>query len=932
MKKGISRFLEQERLRFYLLYTVIFCLFSVALYFPFWSAGKSFIWEKDGLEQHFNAFVYLGTWSREILKNLIFKHQLIIPMWEFGIGYGADVFTTLQYYVLGDPVALFSVITPSSYAEEMYCLLIVFRLYLSGAAFCAFCRKMGCSRAASLCGAFSYAFCCFAIFAAVRHPYFSSPMIYLPLILLGAEKILRREKPVFYIIMIFVAAISNFYFFYMLVLLTILYVAFRFFSLYREQIWKNLGSFLLKFIGYSLIGVLMACLLFFPVCMAFLSDARSSSNYTFNFFYSRSYYETFLGSFIASVSPGEWAHFGITPIAFLGVVGLFLEKGKYRWLKNLFLLLTALLLLPVGGYIFNGFGYVSNRWVFGYAFVASFMFTLAIPHLLSLSKRKKATLGIVLAAYCLLCIFLTKARKESILASCVLLVISLLIFFNVDSFPKLNWKKLKISSLRLAQATVFAFVLLGILVNGMYRYSIAEGDYISEFIDRNEVLRSLNYKGKLVDSIEDESFFRIDQPVALENYMISSHTSSTNGFWSLQNPNATMYLDLNSAYSAQNNVYKGLLSRSLLEPFASASYFVCDKGDESLVPYGYEYVSNPKGLNNKKIKLYHTDYSLPLGYTYESWLSRAEYESLSIPQRQQAMLYGAVIEEEGKEAVSHLATAQPEYRDVQLPYSVDVNDNIELSGNTVTVKKSSSKMTLHFDCPAGNELYVQFTGLQFESHSKYDFFTEEQLEEMNGYDRKAMENSLRYWEEADETTISAKCNKVTASARHYTNKNIYTHGRTDYLLNLNYSEEERSSLTITFDEPGIYTFDSLSVISQPVDMLEPCTDALKEDVLENVEISTNYITGSISLEQDKLLCLSIPYSKGWTLYVDGKETELLQTNVMYMGVPLTAGEHQIELRYTTPYLKAGLLLSGAGFAAFIVLLIVLRLRKEPKAR
>lgn len=107
----------------------------------------------------------------------------------------------------------FSVVTPSAYAEEMYCLLILFRLYLAGIAFCAFCRKMECGRAASLCGAFAYAFCSFSIYAAVRHPYFASPMIYLPLILLGAEKILRKEKPMFYVAMIFVAAISNFYFF-----------------------------------------------------------------------------------------------------------------------------------------------------------------------------------------------------------------------------------------------------------------------------------------------------------------------------------------------------------------------------------------------------------------------------------------------------------------------------------------------------------------------------------------------------------------------------------------------------------------------------------------------------------------------------------------------------------------------------------------------
>lgn len=931
------RLIKNERVRFYFLYSVIFCIFSLLLYSPFLITGKTFIWSHDGLSQHFNSFVYLGTWGRDILRNLIFEHQLVIPMWEFGIGYGADVFNTLQYYVLGDPIALFSIVTPSAHAEIVYCLLIVFRLYLSGIAFCAFCRKMGCGRMASLCGAFSYAFCCYAIYAAVRHPYFVSPMVYLPLILLGAEKILRKERPTFYVIMIFVAAVSNFYFFYILVLLTILYVAFRFFSLYREQVWKNLLVCLGKFLGYSLLGVLMACCLFLPICLTYLSDARASSDYTFDFFYSRSYYEAFLRSFTTGLSPGSWSHFGIAPVAFLGGLGLFLKKGKYGWLKCLYLLLTIFLLLPIAGYVFNGFGYVSNRWVFGYAFLGSFMFTLALPSLLSLSKKKKAALGAIAIIYCLLCLFLERSRQEATMASCVILLLSLVVFLGTDSVPNICWKNLKISSRRLTQTAVFALVLLGILFNGTFRYSMTEGNYISEFRDRNTGIDLLEHKRAAVTTlIPEDEFYRLDQTMhgttVERNFLLSLGLSSTSAYWSLQNSYVSEYLYLNSAYPNQNYIFLGLLSRSLLEPFASASYFVCDASQGAYVPYGYEYVGSKKTFEGNIVKLYHTDNALPLGYTYDSWLSREEYESLSISQRQQAMLYGAIIEKEGQPGVSHLAQAHPEYRDVSLPYSVKTGGNVEISGNTLTVKKASSKITLDFNCPAGNELYVQFSGLEFESHSKYEYLTQEEIEKMSTYDRKVMERSLRYWLKADTATITAQCNKVSASVRHYTTQNIYSHGRKDYLLNLNYSDKERNTLTITFDQPGIYTFDQLSVISQPVDMLKECTDALKENVLENVEISTNRITGNISLEKDKLLCFSIPYSKGWTLYVDGKETELLQANVMYMGAPLTAGEHQIELRYTTPYLKTGLILSAFGFVVFIAMLIVFRIRKNRVVR
>ena len=43
--------------------------------------------------------------------------------------------------------------------------------------------------------------------------------------------------------------------------------------------------------------------------------------------------------------------------------------------------------------------------------------------------------------------------------------------------------------------------------------------------------------------------------------------------------------------------------------------------------------------------------------------------------------------------------------------------------------------------------------------------------------------------------------------------------------------------------------------------------------------------------------------------VDGKETELIKTDVMYMGAVLEPGTHYIELRYQTPHLKEGAIVS-----------------------
>ncbi len=123
------------------------------------------------------------------------------------------------------------------------------------------------------------------------------------------------------------------------------------------------------------------------------------------------------------------------------------------------------------------------------------------------------------------------------------------------------------------------------------------------------------------------------------------------------------------------------------------------------------------------------------------------------------------------------------------------------------------------------------------------------------------------------------------------------------MINLGYKMESRKEIKITFQNIGNYSFDDISVIEQPLNELDNSINALKKECLENVSFKTNNITGDITANDNKLLCLSLPYSSGWKAYVDGKEAKLLRTNIMYSGIELESGTHKIELKYETPYLK-----------------------------
>lgn len=207
MKK---RFSTEKKTDYYLIYTLAFGIIGLILYLQFYLNGKSLIWSHDGVPQHLNSLAYYGEYLRNILHSVFVEHKFEIPMWDMHIGYGSDILTTLHYYVIGDPLTLLSVFVSPEKTEYLYAFLIFLRIYLAGIAFSRYCFYHRNSKQAVLLGSLIYIFAGWTIYAAMKHPYFANPMIYLPLILLGIDKIYRKEKPYVFIWSVALAGVSNF--------------------------------------------------------------------------------------------------------------------------------------------------------------------------------------------------------------------------------------------------------------------------------------------------------------------------------------------------------------------------------------------------------------------------------------------------------------------------------------------------------------------------------------------------------------------------------------------------------------------------------------------------------------------------------------------------------------------------------------------------
>lgn len=98
----------------------------------------------------------------------------------------------------------------------------------------------------------------------------------------------------------------------------------------------------------------------------------------------------------------------------------------------------------------------------------------------------------------------------------------------------------------------------------------------------------------------------------------------------------------------------------------------------------------------------------------------------------------------------------------------------------------------------------------------------------------------------------------------------------------------------------------------------------------NYSVHGNALQGTVSCDGEGVLLLSIPDQEGWSVMVDGKETQTVNADFGFIGVPLERGNHNIVAKYTMPKKKLGLCASLLGVLLFFVLNVVERrkLRNE----
>ena len=168
---------------------------------------------------------------------------------------------------------------------------------------------------------------------------------------------------------------------------------------------------------------------------------------------------------------------------------------------------------------------------------------------------------------------------------------------------------------------------------------------------------------------------------------------------------------------------------------------------------------------------------------------------------------------------------------------------------------------------------------------------------------------------------------LTASG---TNKVNYTGGSTEEekfidlkkgsVLYLGYLEKGQKITLTNGNEEDTTPKVSADVYRMEEEILEEVLELLSAQHMEDVEWGSDWLTGKITMKEAGRLICSIPYEEGWTVLMNGEETEGVSFGGCLMAFDLEPGEYVFEMRYTPQGAGAGAAVSAVSVGIFVVLL------------
>jgi len=775
--------------------------------------------------------------------------------YSFSKTLGGNMFGLVAYYLLS-PLNLLIAAFPKESILEVIFLITVLKIGLCGLSSYTYFRNTFKDKSGiALLFSFVYAFMAYNIVYSQNIMWIDG-VILLPLIFMAIDRLITKQKPVAFCLLLALSIVINYYMGYMLCIASLVYFIYKLYlhNNYKFSYKDNKKDFL-YFFKYALLAVGISGVILLPSIFSLLAGKTDGGlskmvprqSFAILDVFSR----FFIGTFKQSDLLGVYPHIFVSLIILILIIVYFFNKKieKKEKLASAILLLFIFLSFTLD--IFNIVWHLFSHPI-GFPFRNAYIFVLFFLIIAYNSYLKikyvdtdifKKMIPIVFA----MCLIMDKLMFSSnmyykIIGSGVIIIIYLLYFYKS--------KERKIGK---AITLLIAFEM--ILNTSMIVYNINYQKRVqyTDFIDKY---------GTVIDTINknDDDFYRIEKDYSyttndplLLNYNGLSHFSST--YEGVNNKLLGDYLGIFNRFYVTNYQGSTLVTNSLF----NIKYLLSE--EDNLY---YDLIGKEDTLS-----VYQNKYNLPLGF-----LVNKELENLSLIKYEPFINQNNILK-----AMTGI--------DKNVFYEQTISDikTINLKDDYEKNYYSYTKGNGYYDASIIYSVRVEKEGqLYFYLGSKYEkkvniLLNGESIIDVgdeNGYMYNVLD--LGYYKQGDLVEVEVQ------------------------LLENN----------LKFNNVMFYTFD-LDNFSEHINVLK---DNEHMDIVCN---SGHNIKATINNELDTILYTSIPLDKGWTIKVDGKVTEPIEIFNTLIGIQLESGTHTIELEYVPRGLYLGGFISVISICLLLAL-------------
>ena len=575
--------------------------------------------------------------------------------WTWTTDLGTNFIASYSFYIVGSPFFWFSLLLPYEWLPYMMAPLLVLKISFAALTSFTYIRRFCRNQDFAVLGALLYAFSGWSIYN-IFFNHFHEPLVFFPLLLTGLEKLVVDGKKGRFAFAVAINAIVSYFFFAGQVVFVILYFFIRFW----DKSWRMTFRRFLAVAFEALFGTLTAAAILVPSVIAVLANPRTTSYSTgFNLlFYDRiqRYGYILQSMFFPPELPARLNFFPDSGsrwtslsawLPFVSMTGViaFISTRQKHWIKRLLITCFVMALVPC----LNSLFYMMNssyyaRWFY----MGILIMCLATAKALSeegtdIRRGMRWTLTVTLIFT--VCIGLFPQRDgdsiklglytnaERFWGDVIIALYCVLMFYIVWK----NYAKKPQYAKMLTIGVLVTAVISGVFFLLSGTTSQEEGTFIST--------TSRSSAGEM--NLDTSEFWRMD---------VDGDTMDNQGmFWGIPNiqcfqstvnasimefyPTVGVSRDVASRPDQEFYALRGLLSVKYL--LISEENATREENPVVCSMPGFEY----RDVQNQ-FCIYENKYFVPMGFAYDYYLTREQYDSLPERQRARALMKTIVLDEE----------------------------------------------------------------------------------------------------------------------------------------------------------------------------------------------------------------------------------------------------------------------------------------------